>query len=78
MVLRGSILRDYFGRDDFGKMIGIIMGSGAVGGIIGPTLAGWMFDVLGTYQPVWFIFSVLTGIATILILRIKQAPMKMP
>jgi sugar phosphate permease len=78
MVLRGSILRDYFGRDDFGKMIGIIMGSGAVGGIIGPTLAGWMFDVLGTYQPVWFIFFVLSGLATVLILRIKQAPAKMP
>ncbi len=31
MVLRGSILREYFGRNSFGKMIGIIMGSASLG-----------------------------------------------
>ena len=49
-ILRGAILREYFGRDSFGKMLGIVMGSAAIGGIIGPTVAGWVFDTLGSYH----------------------------
>lgn len=71
MVLRGSILREYFGRDSFGKMIGLIMGSAAIGGIIGPTLAGWIFDALGSYHPIWLVLCGLTCLTTVLILRIK-------
>jgi len=71
MVLRGSILREYFGRDSFGKMIGVIMGFGAIGGIIGPTLAGWVFDTLGSYHPIWLVLCGLTCLTTVLILRIK-------
>jgi len=73
MILRGSIVREYFGRDSFGKMIGVIMGSASVGGIIGPTLAGWVFDTVGSYQPVWLLFCGLTGLTTVLILRIKRS-----
>ena len=47
MVVRGAIVREYFGRDSFGKMLGIIMGSASIGGIIGPTLAGWSYDTWG-------------------------------
>jgi OFA family oxalate/formate antiporter-like MFS transporter len=75
MVQRGSILREYFGRDSFGKMIGIIMGSASFGGIIGPTLAGWGFDTMGSYRPIWFLFCGLTGLATFLALRIKRSPL---
>ena len=41
LVLRSSIIREYYGRRSFGKMIGILMGFASIGGIIGPTLAGW-------------------------------------
>ncbi|HUV59303.1 MAG TPA: MFS transporter [Desulfatiglandales bacterium] len=71
MVLRGSILREYFGRRSFGKMIGITMGSASIGGIIGPTLAGWIFDTLGSYHLIWLAFCGLSGLAIILVLRIK-------
>jgi MFS family permease len=73
MVLRGAILRDYFGRASFGKMIGTVMGAGSVGGIIGPTLAGWAFDTLGSYRWVWLFVSVLTFIASVVVLRIKPS-----
>jgi len=75
LILRSSILREYFGRDSFGKMIGLIMGSASVGGIIGPTLAGWGFDTVGSYQPIWLLFCGLNGLATVLALRIKRSPL---
>jgi MFS family permease len=71
MVLRGSIVREYFGRRSFGKMIGIILGSASIGGLIGPILAGWVFDNLGTYQVVWLVFLGLIGLSVVLIWRIK-------
>jgi len=72
MVLRGAILREYFGRASFGKMLGIIMGSASIGGVIGPTLAGWVFDTLGSYQFIWLAFAGSMGLAIILVLRVKR------
>ena len=73
LVVRGSIVREYFGRDSFGKMMGVIMGSAALGGIIGPTLAGWLFDTMGNYQPIWLLSCGLNGLATVLILKLKRS-----
>jgi len=71
MVIRGAILREYFGRDSFGKMIGILMGFGSIGGIIGPTLTGWAFDTLGSYNIIWLVFCGIIGLAIWLMLRIR-------
>ena len=76
MVLRGSILREYFGRNSFGKMIGIIMGSASLGGIVGPTLAGWSYDTWGSYQHIWYVFSGLLIIAFTLTLKLKPVAEK--
>ncbi len=72
MVLRGAIVREYYGRDSFGRLIGIVMGSASLGGIVGPTLAGWIFDSMGSYGGVWFGFSALAAISIGLALRMKQ------
>ncbi len=72
IVLRGAILREYFGRNSFGKMMGITMGSASIGGIIGPTLAGWAFDTFGSYHLIWLVFCGLSGLAISLVLKIKQ------
>jgi len=70
-VLRGAILREYYGRFSFGKLMGIMMGFAAVGGIIGPTLAGWVFDTFGTYAYIWLIFCGTIGMAIVLILQVE-------
>ena len=70
-VLRGSLLREYYGRYSFGKLMGILMGSGAVGGIIGPTLAGWVFDRYGTYSYIWLFLCAMIGVAVLLILKVE-------
>jgi MFS family permease len=71
-VLRGAILREYFGRGSFGKMLGIILGSASIGGIVGPTVAGWVFDTFGSYFFIWVIFSFLIFIMALAATQIKS------
>jgi MFS family permease len=71
-TLRGALLREYYGKYNFGKYLGIMMGFGACGGIVGPTTAGWVFDKLGSYYFIWLAFSALIGLAIILILMIES------
>ncbi len=73
MVLRGAILQEYFGTASFGKMIGIVMGSASIGGIVGPTLAGWVFDTTGSYTSVWYGLCGISGAAIFLIMKMKPA-----
>lgn len=71
VVVRGAMLSQYFSRNHFGMLLGLIMGAGAVGGIIGPTMAGWVFDKLGFYGPIWLIFFICTALTIILMLKIE-------
>lgn len=71
MILTRMTQRECFGRSSFGKVLGVLMGLGSIGGIIGPTLAGWVFDTRGSYSLVWFGFSGLTMITLLLVLKIK-------
>jgi len=73
MVLRGAILQEYYGMASFGKMLGIVLGSASIGGIIGPTLAGWAFDTLGSYTSVWYGLCGISGVAIFLIMKIKPS-----
>jgi len=73
MVLRGAILQEYFGMAYFGRMVGIVMGSASIGGIIGPTLAGWAFDTTGSYASVWYGLCGISGAAIFLIMKMKPA-----
>jgi MFS family permease len=73
MVLRGAILQEYYGMASFGKMLGIVLGSASIGGIIGPTLAGWAFDTLGSYTSVWYGLCGISGVAIFLIMKMKPA-----
>jgi len=76
MVVRGAILREYFGKASFGKMIGIVLGSASIGGILGPTLAGYAFDRLGDYTVAWRIGAAVSMIAPVLALRMKPPQSK--
>ena len=58
----------YFGRKNFGAIIGFINGFMILGSISGPPLAGWVFDTWGSYQSIWFIFAGLVTIGNIILL----------
>ena len=77
-VLRGALVRTYFGRVSFGKMVGILMGATSFGGIIGPTLAGWAFDTTGSYESAWHASALLLLAAVFLSLVLRPAAPKAP
>jgi MFS family permease len=70
-VLSRTIVREYFGRHSFGKMVGIAMGIGSLGGIIGPVLAGWTFDTMRSYHFVWLVLCGFSVLSVWLSLRMK-------
>jgi len=59
-ALIAPILADYFGTRDQGVILGIVIFISNIGSAIGPVLAGFVFDVTGSYQS---IFMVLTGLS---------------
>lgn len=73
VVLRGAIVREYFGLHSFGKLLGITMGCASVGGLVGPILTGWTYDHLGTYRYTWFAFFFLVVIAVALVLHMPPS-----
>jgi len=56
-TLRPALLREYFGRRSFGTILGFTMGMTAVGTVIGPLFAGWVFDNWGSYHVAWIVFA---------------------
>ena len=73
MVLRPSLVIKYFGRTNFGTIFGLMMGINLLGSIIGPPLAGWVYDSYGSYQGIWSIFAGLSIVAIISVLTIPPA-----
>lgn len=74
MILRGAMLREHFGVGSFGKLLGITMGTASMGGMIGPPLAGWVFDTWGAYEPLWLVFCGLIGLGILIISTIRPSP----
>ncbi|MFC1941918.1 MFS transporter [Chloroflexota bacterium] len=61
-----GLVREYFGRSSFGTVLGFLMGISWVGQVMGPFLAGWVFDTWGSYLGAWFGCAILLMIATII------------
>jgi MFS transporter, OFA family, oxalate/formate antiporter len=74
-VLRVAVLRESFGLRSFGRLLGILMGTASLGGILGPPLAGWVFDTWQSYYYIWIAFAGSVGLAILLVFRI-ESPLK--
>ncbi len=49
----GILLRVHFGRGNFGTIMGFAWGILMLGTMVGPIIAGWVFDTWGSYQGTW-------------------------
>lgn len=71
-----ALLRQYFGRVRLASVLGLVMGVSALGGMIGPPLAGLAFDRLGSYQVAWFGLAGLVAAGMISLLTTPQLAVK--
>jgi len=69
-TLRASVIREFFGRTNFGAIHGFVLGIIGLGSIAGPPLAGWVFDNWARYQPIWLVFAGLAALAMFIALRV--------
>lgn len=69
--LRPAIAREYFGRSRFGVIFGLLIGIGWLGGVVGPTLTGWIYDNWSNYQITWFVLGGISVVPFIALLTIS-------
>ena len=67
-----AIRGDYFGRRNFGTIMGMMSVVTTLGTIAGPLFAGYVFDVTGSYQQAFLVFAATTIIAVFLVLLARQ------
>ena len=70
-TLISLIPAELFGLGSLGVILGAVHFSVATGEAVGPTLAGRIFDVTGSYQPAFLVCAALSFIAIILALFLK-------
>jgi MFS family permease len=63
--MQPALIREYFGREKLGTILGLAMGIKMLGMIAGPPMAGWIFDRYGSYQTAWFILIFIAFLGTI-------------
>ncbi len=60
LPLKPALQADYYGVKYFGTIMGLMSSISLVGGMFSPVLAGWLFDVTGTYRLAWRILALVT------------------
>jgi nitrate/nitrite transporter NarK len=75
-TLTPAIRARYFGRRSFGTIAGISRAIIMPVGVIGPVLAGYIFDQTGSYMTAFILFAVLLGISSVIMASVT--PPKQP
>jgi sugar phosphate permease len=71
-TVRASLVRDYYGRKNFGSIHGLVMGLAVIGNIAGPPLAGWVYDKWSSYQYIWMGFIIASVVPMVLMLMMRK------
>jgi sugar phosphate permease len=71
-----ALIREYFGNNRMGSILGFVMGVMTLGSIAGPPLAGWVYDIWGNYQGAWLAFAAVVIIGMFSILTTPPAGSK--
>jgi MFS family permease len=71
-----SLIAELFGTKAHGGLFGIVFSSGAVGGAIGPLMAGRIFDLTDSYRVAFFILISIGILGLLLTLWIRPTGTK--
>jgi MFS family permease len=73
-VLISPIVAEHFGLSSHGVIMGVvIMIGGTAGMAIGPVVAGHVFDITGSYQTAFWIYSVISVVGLVLMFLLRPA-----
>ena len=72
MPLLTAIIGDFFGRKNFGSILGINMVPSNIAMIFAPLFAGFMFDLRQSYFIPFITFAIMGFIGTFVILLARQ------
>jgi MFS family permease len=56
----------YFGRRNFGTIVGWSQALTMPVGVVGPVLAGWIYDTTGSYEIAFVLFAICLGMAVVI------------
>jgi MFS family permease len=76
--LRPSLQAEQFGRGSFGAIQGLLNSCSSVAAMLGPVLAGWVFDVSATYRPAFLALAIVAGLAAPVILSVPRSTLGRP
>ncbi len=65
------LVAEWFGIHSHGSLFGIVVCFGATGGAVGPLLAGYLFDLSGSYQSTFRILTAMALVAWGLLLTLR-------
>ncbi len=71
VALMSPIVAELFGLSSLGALLGIVNFAATIGCAIGPVLAGWLFDISGSYQLAFLVCVAISIIGLILTLFLK-------
>jgi MFS family permease len=74
VALLPALVADYFGGRNVGGIIGFLYTSVAFGNLIGPTAAGYMFDISHSYTPPIVVSACASAIAAAMMAATSQQP----
>jgi MFS family permease len=68
VALSPAAAAELFGLSGLGAVLGALYTAGGIGGLIGPSAAGWLIDSTGSYTPA-IVAAMVLGMASVVILR---------
>ena len=75
LIVRTTIVREFFGVDNVGVNLGVLSTTVAVGGVLGPILFGYIFDVSGSYQS-GLVFCLLVSLVAAVLSHLLKTPQR--
>lgn len=73
VALAPAVCADFFGTRAASSIIGVLYTSVAIGTLVGPSLAGFVFDKVGNYTSAILFGEAMAGLAVLLTVRLPRA-----
>jgi MFS family permease len=70
-TVMSPMVAEFFGTGSHGSIFGMVWFSGTLGGSAGPLLAGYIYDLTGTYRADFIILTLTSFMALLLVSRLR-------